>query len=128
MNAVFWLKLYLLTIPVFFAIDMIWLGYATRNFYKNQLLHLLSPEVIWPAAFLFYFVYIVGIPFLQSARGLRPGLSPGPVCSEHFSAFSPMPPMILPTWQPYVTGRLPWSWSILPGVRCSALWSAADHI
>ncbi len=73
MNAVFWLKLYLLTIPVFFVIDMIWLGYAARNFYKTQLHHLLSAEVNWPAAFLFYFVYIVGIIFFA----VRPGLEAG---------------------------------------------------
>ena len=70
MSALFWLKLYLLTIPVFFAIDMIWLGYAARNFYKTQLHDLLSPEVNWPAAFLFYFIYIVGILFFA----VRPGL------------------------------------------------------
>ena len=73
MTAVFWLKLYLLTIPVFFAIDMIWLGYVARNFYKNQLHHLLSPEVNWSAAFLFYFIYIIGILFFA----VRPGLETG---------------------------------------------------
>ena len=70
MSTIFWLKLYLLTIPVFFAIDMLWLGYAARKFYKNQLGHLLSPEVNWPAALIFYFVYIVGIIFFA----VRPGL------------------------------------------------------
>jgi uncharacterized membrane protein len=70
MSAIFWLKLYLLTIPVFFVIDMIWLGYVSRNFYKTQLHHLLSPEVNWTAAFLFYFIYIVGILFFA----VRPGL------------------------------------------------------
>ena len=53
MNPIFWLKLYLFTIPVFFAIDMIWLGSVARNFYKTNLRHLLSPEVNWPAAFAF---------------------------------------------------------------------------
>lgn len=67
----FWLKLYLFTVPVFFAIDMLWLGYLARNFYKTQLQHLLSPEVNWPAAFLFYFIYIAGILFFA----VRPGLS-----------------------------------------------------
>ena len=73
MSTVFWIKLYLMTIPVFFAIDMLWLGYAARNFYKTQLNHLLSPEVNWPAAFIFYFVYIVGIIFFA----VRPGLEAG---------------------------------------------------
>jgi uncharacterized membrane protein len=70
MSIIFWVKLYLLTIPLFFFIDMIWLGYAARNFYKTQLNHLLSPEVNWLAAFLFYCIYIVGILFFA----VRPGL------------------------------------------------------
>ncbi len=70
MNILFWLKLYLLTIPIFFVIDLLWLGFAAKNFYKTQLHHLLSPEVNWSAALLFYFVYIVGILFFA----VRPGL------------------------------------------------------
>lgn len=70
MSFTFWFKLYLFTIPVFFAIDMVWLGFVARNFYKNNLNHLLSPEVNWPAAFLFYFIYIAGILLFA----VRPGL------------------------------------------------------
>ena len=73
MSVIFWLKLYLLTIPLFFVVDIIWLSYAARNFYKAQLHHLLSPEVNWPAALLFYFVYIIGILFFA----VRPGLEVG---------------------------------------------------
>ncbi len=61
MNATFYLKLYLLTIPVFFAIDLLWLGVIAKNLYQKNLSHLLSPMVNWPAAFLFYLIYIVGI-------------------------------------------------------------------
>lgn len=73
MSGLFWMKLYLLTIPVFFAIDMLWLGYVARNFYKTQLHSLLSPEVNWTAAFLFYFIYIAGILFFA----VRPALATG---------------------------------------------------
>lgn len=52
--------LYVLTIPVFFIIDMVWLGFIAKNFYQAKLGYLLGP-VNWPAALLFYFVYIVGI-------------------------------------------------------------------
>ena len=61
MNAFFYLKLYLLTIPVFFAIDLLWLGVIAKGLYQKNLGHLLSPEVNWPAAFAFYFIYIAGI-------------------------------------------------------------------
>jgi len=70
MTLLFWCKLYLLTIPLFFAIDMLWLGFIAKNFYQNRLQHLLSPEVNWPAAFSFYFIYIAGILFFA----VRPGL------------------------------------------------------
>lgn len=73
MNAWFWFKLYLLTVPVFFAVDMIWLGYVARNFYKEQLQALLSPQVNWTAALLFYCIYIAGILFFA----VRPGLETG---------------------------------------------------
>ena len=61
MNTFFYLKLYLLTIPVFFAIDLFWLGVIAKGLYQKNLGHLLSPDVNWPAAFAFYFIYIVGI-------------------------------------------------------------------
>ena len=73
MNGLFWSKLYLLTIPVFLAIDMVWLGVVARNLYKEQLHSLLSPQVNWTAAFLFYFIYIAGILFFA----VRPGLEAG---------------------------------------------------
>ncbi|WP_028577061.1 DUF2177 family protein [Desulfomicrobium escambiense] len=70
MGVMFWIKLYLATIPVFFAIDMLWLGVLARSFYQTSLRHLLSPEVNWPAAFVFYFIYIAGILLFA----VRPGL------------------------------------------------------
>ena len=73
MTTLFWLKLYLLTVPVFFVIDMIWLGIVARGFYKEQLQTLLSPTVNWPAAFVFYGLYIAGILFFA----VRPGLEAG---------------------------------------------------
>jgi uncharacterized membrane protein len=61
MSPVFYLKLYLLTIPVFFAVDLLWLGVVAKNLYQKNLAHLLSPQVNWPAAFAFYAMYIAGI-------------------------------------------------------------------
>jgi uncharacterized membrane protein len=55
------IKLYLMTVPIFFAIDMLWLGLVARKFYQNQLAGLLRPDVNWTAALVFYAVYIAGI-------------------------------------------------------------------
>ena len=61
MNFAFYIKLYILTVPVFFAIDMLWLGLVARSFYKRHLGFIISPEVNWVAALVFYFIFIIGI-------------------------------------------------------------------
>lgn len=68
--SIYYLKLYLMTVPVFFAIDLLWLGVLAKNFYQNNLTHLLSPAVNWPAALLFYFIYIAGIILFAVKPGL----------------------------------------------------------
>lgn len=62
---------YLLTIPVFFAIDMIWLGIIAKDLYQKQIGHLLSSTVNWPAALLFYLVYIYGIVHFAVLPGIE---------------------------------------------------------
>jgi uncharacterized membrane protein len=54
-------KLYLITLPVFLAIDMIWLGLVAKNFYSQYLGHLMKADVNWLAAILFYLLFIVGL-------------------------------------------------------------------
>ena len=52
---------YFLTAIVFFAIDMTWLGFIAKDFYRKYLGGFLSNTVNWPAAFIFYFIFIIGI-------------------------------------------------------------------
>ena len=54
---------YVITLLIFFAIDLVWLGVVARTFYQRHIGHLLSPDVNWGAAILFYLVYIGGIVF-----------------------------------------------------------------
>jgi uncharacterized membrane protein len=61
MNISFYLKLYALTVPVFFIIDLIWLGVVAKGFYQKNLKYILSPNVNWTAAIIFYLIYIAGI-------------------------------------------------------------------
>ena len=55
------IKLYLIALPVFFVIDMIWLGLVAKNFYRNQIGFLMTPNINWPAAIIFYLLFIVGL-------------------------------------------------------------------
>ena len=55
------LYLYLLTIPVFFALDILWLGVVAKSFYRRELGYLLRAETKWAAAIIFYLLFIVGL-------------------------------------------------------------------
>ena len=54
-------KLYFLALPIFFALDMCWLGVIAKNFYRDQIGSLLKPDVNWTAAILFYLLFIFGM-------------------------------------------------------------------
>jgi uncharacterized membrane protein len=53
--------LYLCTIPVFLVLDLFWLGFVARDFYRRQLGFLMRPETNWAAASIFYLVFIAGL-------------------------------------------------------------------
>lgn len=55
------LKLYFIALPVFFAIDMVWLGLVAKNFYRAQIGALMKSDVNWLAAIIFYLIFIVGL-------------------------------------------------------------------
>lgn len=52
---------YLLTAVVFFAIDMVWLGFVAKGLYNKYLGSFLAEQVNWTAAIIFYLLFIVGI-------------------------------------------------------------------
>ena len=54
-------KLYMIALPVFFVIDMIWLGLVAKNFYQGQIGFLMKANVNWVAAIIFYLLFIVGL-------------------------------------------------------------------
>ncbi|TVQ86342.1 MAG: DUF2177 family protein [Chromatiaceae bacterium] len=85
----FYLKLYLLTVPLFFAIDMLWLGVLASGFYRQRLGHLLADQVNWAAALTFYLVYIAGIMIFAVVPGLRSGaLGPTALRAAGFGFFT----------------------------------------
>lgn len=55
------IKLFLIALPVFFAIDMVWLGLVAKNFYKDQIGFLMTPNINWTAAIIFYLIFIAGL-------------------------------------------------------------------
>jgi uncharacterized membrane protein len=68
MNMQIFLTLYALSVPVFFAIDMVWLGVVAKNFYRSQLGDLLG-DVRWVPAIIFYLVFLVGVTIFATYPG-----------------------------------------------------------
>jgi uncharacterized membrane protein len=65
MNISTFVTLYLLSVPVFMAIDFIWLGFVAKGFYAARIGHLMG-EINWPAAVLFYGVFLLGLTFFAT--------------------------------------------------------------
>ncbi len=55
------LKLYLIALPVFLAIDMVWLTLIAKNFYAKQIGYLMAKNPNLFAAFIFYLIFIAGL-------------------------------------------------------------------
>ncbi|HMO78096.1 MAG TPA: DUF2177 family protein [Candidatus Paceibacterota bacterium] len=65
MNIQTFLTLYLISVPLFFLIDLLWLGVIAKNIYQDRLGHLLG-EVNWVAALIFYFIFLAGLTFFAT--------------------------------------------------------------
>ncbi len=66
-------KVYAAMLVVFFAVDMVWLGWLARGFYRKHLGHWLAAEPNWTAAILFYLLFILGILVFVVLPGLEAG-------------------------------------------------------
>lgn len=58
-----YIKIYLVAVVVFFAIDLIWLGVIAKNLYQKHLGYLMRNPVNWTAAIIFYLIFVVGMVF-----------------------------------------------------------------
>ena len=65
------IKLYAIALPVFFAIDLIWLGFVAKNFYRNQIGFMMKSDINWTAAISFYLLFIVGLVLFVIAPALE---------------------------------------------------------
>jgi len=65
MNIQTFFILYAISVPLFFIIDMIWLGVVAKDFYRNQLGNLMG-DINWIAAIIFYFIFLLGLTFFAT--------------------------------------------------------------
>lgn len=64
---------YLVSVPLFLIIDLLWLGVVARDFYREQIGTLLLEQFNWPAAFLFYGLFLVGLTLFAIHPALKSG-------------------------------------------------------
>jgi uncharacterized membrane protein len=55
------IKLFMIALPVFFIIDMVWLVLVAKKFYQEQIGFLMKPDINWLAAIIFYIMFISGL-------------------------------------------------------------------
>jgi uncharacterized membrane protein len=55
------IKLFIIALPVFFVIDMVWLVLVAKKFYQEQIGYLMKPDINWFAAIIFYLLFIAGL-------------------------------------------------------------------
>ena len=81
-----YLKLYLVSLAAFFAIDMLWLGLVARSFYQQHLGFLMAPSPNWFVAILFYLLFVGGLLFFVIVPGLKDDSLSQPFSKRHYSA------------------------------------------
>lgn len=64
---------YVISLASFLILDFIWLGIVARGFYRGQLGHLLSPDVRWAPAFVFYAIFVAAVLVFATLPALSDG-------------------------------------------------------
>ncbi len=67
------LKLYFTALPIFLAIDLVWVGIIAKSFYQNQIGFLMRSTPNWFAAIIFYLLFILGIVVFVLFPALQKG-------------------------------------------------------
>lgn len=52
---------YLISLPVIFVFDMLWLGVFAKEYYARLMSPVVEIKFYWPAVIAFYLLYIIGV-------------------------------------------------------------------
>lgn len=64
---------YLLTLPIMFAFDFVWLSMVAKDYYNKLMSPVVTIQFNIPAAVLFYLIYVVGIFIFAVYPGVQSG-------------------------------------------------------
>lgn len=63
---------YAITVPIFFLVDMLWIGLVANSFYNSQI-GALRGEINWTAAITFYLLFLLGLTFFAAYPAVARG-------------------------------------------------------
>jgi uncharacterized membrane protein len=66
-----YLSHYAIALPIFLAIDALWLGVIARSFYAERMGDLMADQPRWLVAAIFYMVYVVGVVHFAILPGVE---------------------------------------------------------
>jgi len=69
----YYIKLYVVTLAAFLAIDAVWLALVARTFYRRYLDWLMAANPNWIAALAFYLLFVVGVLVFVVVPGVEDG-------------------------------------------------------
>lgn len=55
------IKIFAVAVPVFFLVDLFWLGIVAKEIYQKYLGQFLRESPIWSVAILFYLFFVIGL-------------------------------------------------------------------
>lgn len=58
-----YILMYLIAFAIFFIIDLLWLGVFAKKLYNKHLGYILADKVNWPAAIIFYLLFMFGVVY-----------------------------------------------------------------
>ena len=64
---------YLVTLTIFVLIDLVWLGFVAKDFYRTSIGHLMGSGFNVPAALAFYLIFVAGLLFFAVNPALEAG-------------------------------------------------------
>ncbi len=71
MTVINFLKLYFIAVPIFFIIDLTWLGVIAKDLSQKHMGHFMRPVPNWPVAVLFYLLFIIGLVIFAIYPAIR---------------------------------------------------------
>jgi uncharacterized membrane protein len=73
MSAYTFIKIYAVSVVIFFAVDLVWLGVVAKDLYRKYLGQLMLATPNWTAAVIFYLLFVVGLVIFVVNPALKNG-------------------------------------------------------